>query len=346
MPSIFLNPPLERLKADGGVEPLAHGAPWLRPQLVLARELCSFELFQPPGVTGAAMVAAAGLHAVAAAPYARSGHLVQRRGRSCAIWWWNLDRVEQALATAGVSRSQCAPETLLQPPGEGWRIVQLDRGYEAQLWQAGALVASIWRRSPFDRAAWTAFVRGVAQGPDAPAQPPPATWLPSARRSSLRFSGSEPSLSALTGVAAFAGLAIAVAVSGFALGQGLRLRSLAEQAERQAQVVTRAASRKGGAAELAAKARVDAYRRFADRPNGMAALARALALVQAEGLHFSRINLEADRLTITLPYADMDRIESLAAKLERADFTEIKPMADAQDRTIQLQMRYSASPAG
>ena len=141
MPWPFPTPPLELLCADGRFAPLTEGR-GLRPRVLLARELCSFEWFEPAGGRSAADQAAR-LYARTSAPFNNPGVLVRRAGAGYAIWWWDRERTGPWLAERfGAAPPSVAPETLAQPPGIGWRVVRLASGLELQYWRRGILVAS------------------------------------------------------------------------------------------------------------------------------------------------------------------------------------------------------------
>jgi len=351
----FLTPPLERLSA-AGFAPASPGAPWRRPQVLLARELCSFELFEPPAA-GAAARAAAELYARTAAPYAEAGHLVRRQGGRFGVWWWDLEAVEPKLVERfGDAQVRVVPEPLAEPAGEGWRIVRRPGGYEAQLWVDGGLTGSLWRRAPFDPAAWAAFVRAQpAYAPAPPTAPPPAQPLPYAAAGLFGPAGWSPA--ELTPadsarLAAGAAILLMVVATSFSLAQGLRLRALSEQAERQAREI-RAATPRALTGEDAASRRLAAFSALTNRPNAMAALARALEMVRRNGVQPVGFDVEGPTLILDLPYADIGRIDQIALQLERdGGFANVRPIPDAQAKAIQLQMTVRPpldgrlSPAG
>ncbi len=174
------------LDADGQVRPLgeiARGG-----FVVLARGRCLFgRLDVAPEAKGKA-VAAASLHARTAAPYPRSGVAITRQGQSFGFWWWDAQWVGEQLQAAGLDpATPVTPEPFMRPAGEGWRVVKAGEGFEAQLWRGGFLIADLWRKRPFDAAAWDAFVRSQAHiAQSAPDHPPPVLDLPFTARSVYR----------------------------------------------------------------------------------------------------------------------------------------------------------------
>ena len=349
MPPHFLARPLELLTADGAVLPLgAGGATWRRPAVLIARELCSFAWFEPAGVAGAQAASAARLYARTGAPFANAGSLVRRGKAGFGVWWWDLDRVGAALAARpGGPRALMFPETLAQPSGQGWRIVRLRSGYEAQCWRDGALTGSAWRLQRFDATAWAAFIRfhRQADGP-APEAPPAPESLPVLADAGGGLGGWREmtpgeALQAGAGVAAVALLAS----SALFLGQGWRLQALARTAEAQSAAVRAAAPRPGPADQLAAR-RLAAFRQLSARPNGLAALSVALGVLKLYGAEPTGLAVDSSSLTLTLPYSAIDKVDRIALELEDSGaFSDVRPITDARGKTIALQMKLGRAGA-
>lgn len=134
--------------------------------LVLSRALCRFRLYRPPNpLSGALLAKAARAYAEAHAPFADTGVLILRAARSAEIWYWDRSKLS-AHAPVG----QVSPESVWRAASDGWRIVACAEGFEAQYWEANALIASTWRRQAFAVPQWAAFTLSV----DAPVVAPPA----------------------------------------------------------------------------------------------------------------------------------------------------------------------------
>jgi hypothetical protein len=351
MPPSFLNRSVELLTAKGSFESVAEGARWRRPTILLARELCSFE-FYVPAAAGAAGAAASRLHARSAAPFVDAGWLVRRAGPGYAVWWWDSARVSPWLRDRfGPAPIQVFPETLAQPAGNGWRIVRSGEGFEAQLWRDGALASSAWRRDPFDAESWTDFTRvqrHAAEPP--PTQPPPASRLSLTAPPSgtLELDAMDPgsALRLAAGVAAFA----VVAASLFWLGEGLRLKSLAEVDARAAAQLRAGASAASTARDHNAALRIAAFRRLSGRPDMLAALGTALSIAKLYGVEPQGYDIDSSSLTLTLPYSAMTSVDRIAAELEASgQFADLRPTTDPTTQTIQLRMRLVSQrplPAG
>ena len=144
-------------------------------RVLISRALCQYRLFQPPAHLKPAHAAvAARAWAKAHSPFADPEILLLRTpSAGIGVWFWDRARTE------GRASERCAPESLYRADGEGWRIVTCAEGFEAQRWGGGVLLASTWRRTPFTREQWLAFVLGTeaAEG-EAPELPPTPESLP------------------------------------------------------------------------------------------------------------------------------------------------------------------------
>jgi hypothetical protein len=344
MPPRFLDPPLQRLSADGGLTPVqGGGAPWRRPVVLLARELCSFECFQPAG--RAATLPAARLYARANAPYLHPGVLVRRSGAGYAIWWWDAERLAAALAAASSDApSAAAPETLAQPAAEGWRVVRLASGFELQCWRGRALIASAWRREPPDGADWAAFARQIRDPPSpAPASPPAPETLPVSGDVALGQGLELTGASAAPLAAGVAAVLLAVAAA-FWAGQALHLSSLADGLESQAAAEHALAA--PPPADAAAEQRLAALRALAARPDPIAGLAAAMEVLKAHGVAVKSFGIDGGVVTVTAPYTALDKIDQITADLAATDaFSDVRPLPDSVAGAIRIQLTMKGGTA-
>lgn len=349
---MFLSPRLRRLTLDGRLEPLESlgGAAWRKPIIVLARELCLFSLFDPRAASGAAAMAAARLHAAAAAPFENAGWLVRRSGRQIVIWWWDQTRVAALLGPAFAGASPIlAPESLAQAAGGDWRIVRTATGFEAQLWDAGGLIGSSWQRTAFDAAAWSTFVR--VQPPavrPAPIEPPNPVSPPPARPAGLGSAGwRDVPASEWARAGVVGGAVLLVLLAAFWLGQGLRLKRQSETLEAQALAERKVAPAQDTGARddtEQARRRLSGYRALADRPNPIAALGAATPILRLYGAPIQGVDAEGDYLTLTLPYNTLDRIDRVAADLRASGaFVEVRPTTDPARRVILLRLKATSA---
>ncbi len=344
MPLPFLTRHRELLTAAGAMRPLEDQPGIGPPLLLLARELCSFAWFETGKAQGSAAVAAARLHARATAPFANPGILLQKGPGGHAIWSWNMDVVGPAVAERfGDGKIQLAPETLAQPPGEGWRIVRMTPGYEAQCWMAGSLVGSLWRRDPFDENAWRSFVR-VQKGPPAPDAPPPAAALPFSRAPSGGVELTEISGPGLWQAAGAVTATALLALIGLSVGQAWRLSNLAKASEIRASAV-RAAMPASEAPGQGAFQRLAAFRKLSDRPDALAALSTALGILKLFNVEPKGFQVDGEALTLTLPYSAIGKVNRIIAELGGAGrFTDVQPRTDADAQTITVTLKLARTP--
>ena len=357
MPFDFLTPRVERLSADGAFSVVhpggAVGRLLRRPVLLLARELCAFGLFSTAALPRRRRRQAAALHARLAAPYLKAGSALSKAGEDFGVWWWDADRVEALLAArvdAQGGAPVLTPETLAQPRGEGWRIVRLMQGYEAQLWRDKALVASAWRRDRYDPAAWSAFVRLQRNAEAAPEAPPAPSDLPVAFDNRDAFALAPVELSreqlalVIGGSAAFASLSFAA----FLFGQGQELaKDVARVEEKTAEI--RAATPQAAAVHRlnAAQQKMVAYRRIEEQTGPLSAAGAAIGVLALHDLTPSALNAETETLEFTLPYEAIDKIAALVADLESSGyFHAVEPRTDSSARslTVKMRVREAAPP--
>lgn len=335
MPPTFLSPAIERLSADGRFAPLDGAAGRGSPVALLPREICAFERYEPGPSVGSAAMAAARLHAQQASPFLNAGALVRRQGRGFSIWWWDLAAVELPLRERfGETPPRLLPISLAHPAGDGWRIVRLEPGYEAQLWRDGILVASAWRREPFDQAAWTSFAR-VQRDPDAPATPPTASPLPvvpSRVAAALARDLSAQELAA-AGVALVA--AVLLLSTAFFVGQGLRLGDQTRELTAQAALIAPA----GPTAVGAGGQQLAAWRALSQRPDTVTALARAIGVVELYGATPTAYAADTREVSLTIPYTAISSLNRIALELKDTGlFSEIRPTTDSERGVIELRL--------
>jgi hypothetical protein len=349
MPPSFLTPPIELLTADGGFEPLSVGR-FGRPRVLLARELCAFEHFQPLAAAGSAGLAAARLHARTRAPFHNPGLLIRRGPQGFGLWWWDMDEVGPHLsARFSPVRARLLPESLAQAPvrseGDGWRILRQSSGYEAQHWRGGELLGSAWRRERFDEPAWAAFVRVQrGAGEDAPAAPPPAQSLPlqPALASAGGLSELTPGETAALAAGFVAlGLVLAAAVQ---IGQGLRLGRDARVAQAQAAILRAAPASRLETQDRKALQQLKGFRDLSERPSPLLSLTTALQVLRLFEVEPVGFDSDGKTVSLTLPYAAIGKAERISAELAGTGrFTDVRPITQPGRKAIELRMRVVAA---
>lgn len=351
----FLTPRVERLSHDGAIDVVhpggALGRALRRPVLLLARDLCAFALFQTAALPRSRRRQAALLHARVAAPYVRSGSALSKAGDDFGVWWWDADRVETLLAARAVAaRPLISPETLAQPRGEGWRIVRLKLGYEAQLWRGKALVASAWRRERYDPNAWSAFVRLQRAAEPAPESPPAPADLPIAfdNRDAFALAPVELTREQMAllggGGVAFGSLCFGA----FLFGQGYQLSKDTEQVEAKTAEIRAATPRASAVRNLdASQKKLIAYRQIEQQTNPLSAAGAAIGILAFHDLTPTSVNAEIETLSFTLPYASIEKVAVLVDELESSGyFHDVQPRTDgaAQTLTLEMKVREAAPP--
>jgi hypothetical protein len=351
----FLTPRVERLSHDGVIDVVhpggAMGRMLRRPVVLLARDLCASGLFQTAALPRGRRRQAAALHARVAAPYVRSGSSLSKAGEDFGVWWWDADRVDALLAPrAMTARPLISPETLAQPRGEGWRIVRLKLGYEAQLWRGKALVASAWRRERYDPAAWSAFVRLQRAAEVAPENPPAPADLPIAfdNREAFALAPVELTREQLAllggGGVAFASLCFGA----FLFGQGYQLSKDTAQVELKTAEIRAATPRAAAVRNLdASQKKLIAYRQIEEQTSPLSAAGAAIGILAFHDLTPTSVNAETEILSFTLPYAAIDKIAPLVDDLESSGyFHDVQPRTDgtAQTLTLEMKVREAAPP--
>lgn len=350
----FLTPRVERLSADGAFT-VAHeggvlGRLLRRPVVLLARDLCAFSLFEAAALPRSRRRQAARLHARTASPYLAGGAALTPAGGDFGVWWWDLERVLSMVAERhGWTAPAIRPETLAQPLGQGWRIVRLDQGYEAQLWAGRALRASVWRRERFDAAAWGAFVRLQRNAPEAPETPPPAQTLPLATDSeALSLARAEMTREQAIALGAGSFAMVVAAFVFFLLGQGLQLSREAADMERETQEIRASTPQMAATRDLELdRQKLAAYRQVEERTNPVSAAGAAIGIVAIHDLTPTALSAEGDTLSVTLPYSAVSAADELVEEFETSGyFLDVQPRTDAANQTLifEMKVRDAAPP--
>ena len=339
----FLTRPVRRLGADGRLQVTALRAPALGPPLViLARGLCRFERFSAPeGLSRRAALAAARLHASARRPYSASAFALARQGREFGVWWWDAARVGAALAELDAP-VRVRPEAAAQAVGAGPRVLRAEAGYEAQAWDGGFLVGSLWLRNGFDAASWSAFARGA--GP-----PAGGAQLPTPQRAILTAGSAygarfvdERRMPSWAPAASWGAVALSLALSAFFTGQGVA--AMRRDRTLQVELTAREASaglEGGRRADLMRRGRdLSVLARRIDRPGPLARLAEAQRTLARFDLKVLRFDAGPDDLTLVVPGDAVAGVDLVVEELEASGFfTEVTPSLDRATRRLTLKMR-------
>lgn len=348
----FLTPRVERLAADDRFESLHPGGAlgrFRKPVVLLDRSLCTFARLETASLPRSKRRQAARLHARLASPYIAGGVALVKAGSDFGIWWWDLEAVLPAVAHR-FSRSGAVlrPESLAQPRSDGFRLVKLARGYEAQLWRAGALIASAWRLERFDAQHWSAFT-SLQRGVDAPDNMPSPVSLPISFESEpFAFSTSEVSREQAIASGAGGFAVAACAIAAFLLGQGLQLGGRAETISKEAALL-QAETPATDALQVqdATRRRLADFRLAEEHTNPLTAAGAAVGILVLHDLTPTALEVEEDTLQVTLPYAAVEKADELVTEFEQSGyFYNIEPRTEASSQSliIKMDVREAAPP--
>jgi len=349
----FLTPPVRRLSADGTLERVHEGGVLgrlRRPVVLLARNLCAFAWFDAAALPRGRRTQAAALYARTATPYVVSGSALVKSGDDFGVWWWDLERV-MPLVEAGYGRvrPRLRPETMAQPRASDWRIVKLAEGYEAQLWRARSLVASVWRRDRFDAAAWAAFTR-LQRGPGPHSETPPAPLnLPIATDSdAFSLALGEVSREQAIGIAAGGFALVLSAAVFFFLGQGVQLSNDSAKVEQETVEIQQTTPQISAVGDFELdRNKLAAFRQIEERTNPITATGAAIGIVAIHDLTPSSIDAGDGVLSLTLPYSAVARAETLVEEFEQSGyFFDVQPRTDAANQKLifEMKVREAAPP--
>jgi hypothetical protein len=284
--------------------------------LVLSRALCRYRFYRASAaLTRAQTVKAARLFAEANAPFANSGTLLLRASGGVGVWYWDRAKLAAHEPVRDVS-----PESVWREAGDGWRIVACVEGYEAQYWEADALIASTWRRQPFSSAQWSAFALSVEEPAVAAPPEPPSPVALRLEDGSWRGKIVRPPLSWADAERAGMSVAICgVAVAALFAGQALHSAQIAdrefgraeaiEQTLREDRDVIRAMEHRRLLRDYAAATR---------RPQVLLAVAEAHEVLSRFGMRAStwRVSVDGVSLIVDAPIGEAPVREIVAAMEE------------------------------
>ena len=311
----------------------APAAPAEGSTIVLSRALCRYEFVpKPMGLSGAKALRAAQLLGESRAPFSRSDSAVISNKDGHGIWWWDVDRITAALGPSWTYQfDKIVPESLLQPPGNGLRQLELRDGFEGQFWRDGALVLSSWRRHPFSVAQWTAFAR--AADPALGAEdltPPQALKLPMAAASSSRARRLAPQdtwrqIERAAGLAIFFLVLTAAALAGRAIGYG----SLAEAESGEAARISAPVVATAQAESTLEFGVAQQFSELSGRPSPLVAIAEIHRLLAKRKVQIIDFSVEKARLEVQIDPPPDASLKAIASDVEAAPlFAGVDPEFD------------------
>ncbi|MEE4212740.1 MAG: hypothetical protein V2I43_26135 [Parvularcula sp.] len=329
------------LSADGSLFEVAaagpFGARYRKPLILIARSLCHHEPYHPPGrLPGGARDQAALLAAEVNPPFEESGSAVVKSQDGYALWSWNQGLVDRLLGDrAGPLGADMLPETLFHDPADGLRVVELDRGVEAQAWRGGSLLASMYVPGPMSDADWRSFLGmfGEAEMAGHPPRPVERQFV-FTENEPPRTVQDQPLWRRIGRISASA-MAVLLVMGAVLFGETLRLRAAA--AAESATIARLDAARSGAGEDAEAQRAITALRSFRQhlgRPDPVALLAEAKRLAAIHGLEVTAFTIDDSALRVGVSGGSPDALGAFALALEQApSFTNVSPQNDRRTGT-------------
>ena len=148
---------LQRLRSDRALPTLRRDdvGPASGP-VRLSRALVRVKRFTLTGLPARQRAQALNMQLLAWAPFETTHAVAVEQGESALVLAWS----------AAAASAEAIPETLLTPRPEqdGWRLLEVLEGVEAQLWREGALVATRWWPELPDGQQWQDLLRAHGEG--------------------------------------------------------------------------------------------------------------------------------------------------------------------------------------
>jgi hypothetical protein len=317
----------------------------------VSRHLCRF--FKIPLLSDASIsrqLDALRLQTERLSPFAETGSHAHFDANFISLWLWDSRVVNDAANAIGVDlrRVPVFPETALQPPGEGVRVIECLDGVEGQCWSHGSLLASRWWPAPPDSRNWVLFQRGAAVLPERlTANPPSAVPLPwLARPWTSSPADGWSGIGNIDLKFAAAGIAVALVIGYAYLGaEGLRLISDRSAVERQigvystdgAPVVEARIAALENAAVIRRLHQLDPY------PSQLALMARIAEILPKNETHLTEWSYDRGQLEMTVA-ADhpLDSVFFVRA-LERVDrFKGVSVERAGGDNSLRIRLSVEA----
>lgn len=319
---LFRRRPLCLLREDGSVVDARGAKIAPRGEILLSRALCRFEFYRAPaGLVGGDLAKAVRLKAETGAPFRNSSSLILRAPGGAAIWYWDAAQIAALLRRPPETEIRAVPESLFHGVFNCWRIIELNDGFEAQYWQAGSLMASTWRRRPFNEAQWRAFALGVDEAAVAAPETPPAVTAAALVSSDAwrRQRIGAPWTWRKTEEIMRTGALCVAALAAFCAGYALHLDRLADRDERAA--ASAHLQLLGNNDARRARAQLELVHAFQARTpsvNVLDVAAQALEALRAFGIDATAWSVTDRQLQVTIPYVRSETpVRDILAEVQR-----------------------------
>jgi hypothetical protein len=232
---------------------------------------------------------------------------------------------------------------MAQPIGDGWRMVRLRSGYEAQLWRNGELRASAWRQQPFTVTEWEAFARLQRDAVEV-TSPPAAQSLPlSFAAPAFSFSANDLSREQLMAAAGGIGAVACLSLAALFAGQGARLSEDGAAIAAETKRIQSAIPTPAGAALDLDRQKLAAYAEIETRTSPLSAAGAAISIAAYHEMNLLSLDATAENLTMTLPYSAVRSADLLISDLEQSGFFhDVRPKTDAANQRLVIEMKTKA----
>ena len=286
------------------------GSGGVRLQLI-ARGLCHVRFVPHGDVPPADRAAHLRTQLLAWQPFDVAGYALVDGEHGTTVWAWDQAAFAARADAAGLPTQppQVLPETLVRPAhGDGVALSRCTAGVEAQVWQAGQLVASRWWPQAPDVTAWRNFQRSAGvkpeqQQPELPALPegePPWLDAPWAWPQTPAGMAERARLRTHAAIAVVAALLVlptlALLHTRWQLGQSIDALEQA-RTELQAQALPLTAARGEAMASLAT---LDAIRARVEHPQALTLLAHLGQHLPADGSALRSLEWNGRQLQLEL----------------------------------------------
>ena len=314
---------------------------------IVSRELCRFAKFAPlRAASTAQQLAALRLQIERFSPFADTGSHAHFGPDVISVWVWDAQAVRDLAGEAGIDARRMAvlPETAMQMPGDGVRIVACLDGVEGQHWEGGSLLASRWWPALPDSGNWMLFQRGAAIIPDKITDNVPAPvhlpWLEKSWTNVQTDRWGGVARFDLRWAAAAIGVACLVGYS-FCGAEWLRARWQLASVERQIADTSAVATplTEARARALRDEAMISTLRDLAPYPSQLALMAEVAGILPKNETHFTQWSYDRGKLEVTVAAAHPLDATFFVRALDRLDrFRDVTVERAEGDNSLRIRL--------
>lgn len=318
---------------------------------IVARAMCRFtKVPLLPEASPTQQLAALRLQVERFSPFADTGSHAHFGPNAISVWVWDAAAVRDLADGIGVDtrRILVLPETAMQMPGEGVRLVDCLDGVEGQYWEASSLLASRWWPALPDSRNWILFQRGASIAPDKIREevPPPVVlpWLEKSWTSAQSDRWGGITRFDLRLVAAGLGIACVVGYS-FSAAEWFRARWELSSIETQIAATSASAAPLMDARTraLTDEAMISSLHRLAPYPSQLSLMAQVAGILPKNETHFTQWSYDSGKLEVTVAAAHPLDATFFVRSLGRVDrFKDVTATRAENDNSLRI--RLSVDP--